>query len=106
MNIIHELKYPTYYYICNIRISGKNALTLFDEANKIRRSLDRNLDNVIILGPTGGSLFRINNIFRYNIIIKYKKDDKIREILEKIVDHYKSKNDVKVDIDFNPSQML
>ena len=106
MNIRHELKYPPYYYICNIRISGKNALTLFDEANKIRRSLDRNLDNVIILGPTGGSLFKINNIFRYNIIIKYKKDDKIRDILEKIVDHYKSKNDVKVDIDFNPSQML
>ena len=106
MNIRHELKYPPYYYICNIRISGKNALNLFDEANKIRRSLDRNLDNVIILGPTGGSLFKINNIFRYNIIIKYKKDDKIRDILEKIVDHYKSKNDVKVDIDFNPSQML
>lgn len=106
MNIRHELKYPPYYYICNIRISGKNALTLFDEANKIRRSLDRNLDNVIILGPTGGSLFKINNIFRYNIIIKYKKDDKIRDILGKIVDHYKSKNDVKVDIDFNPSQML
>ena len=106
MSIRHELKYPPYYYICNIRISGKNALTLFDEANKIRRSLDRNLSDVIILGPTGGNLFRINNIFRYNIIIKYKKDTNMRELFEKIVEHYKNKNDVKVDIDFNPSQML
>ena len=106
MNIRKQLKYPPYFYLCNIRVSGKDALYLFDEAMKIKRSLERNLSNVIILGPSSGNLFRINNIFRYNIILKYKSDDQLREILKKIVDHYKTNSKVRVDIDFNPSQML
>ena len=106
MKIRRELKYPPYYYLCNIRISGKNALYLFDEAMKIKRSLERNLDSVIILGPNSGNLFRINNIFRYQIIIKYKSDKELRVILNKIIEHYKSNQKIKVDIDFNPSQML
>ena len=106
MNIRRQLKYPPYYYLCSIRISGRDALYLFDEASKIKRSLERNLDNVIILGPSSGNLFRINNIFRYHIILKYKNDEDLRKILIKIIDHYKTNNKLKVDIDFNPSQMM
>lgn len=106
MNIRKQLKYPPYFYICNLRISGKDAAYIFDEALKIKRSLERNLESFIILGPSGSSLFRVNNIFRYNIILKYKKDDSLREILLKIIDHYKTNPKIKVDIDFNPSQML
>ncbi|MBR3211429.1 MAG: primosomal protein N' [Bacilli bacterium] len=106
MKIRRQLKYPPYYYLCNIRVSGGNALLLFDEAMKIKRSLERNLDQVIILGPSSGNLFRINNIFRYQIILKYKSDQALREILWKVVDHYKGNPKVKIDIDFNPSQML
>ena len=106
MNIRRQLKYPPYYYLCSIRISGKDALYLFDEAMKIKRSLERNLDSVILLGPSSGNLFRINNIFRYQIIIKYKEDKALREILFKVVDHYRINTKVKVDIDFNPSQIL
>ena len=73
---------------------------------KIKRSLERNLENVIILGPNSGNLFRINNIFRYHILIKYRKEDALYEILPKIMDHYKTNPKIKVDIDFNPSQMM
>ena len=73
---------------------------------KIKRSLDRNLKNTIILGPSNSSIFRVNNIYRYNIILKYKSDDNLYNILEKVVDHYKTDVKVKIDIDFNPSQML
>ena len=106
MSIRRTLKYPPYFYLCSIRVSGKDALALFDEAMKIKRSLDRNLENVIILGPNSGNLFKINNIFRYQIILKYKSDEQLRIILSKIIDHYKTNQKIKVDIDFNPSQML
>ena len=105
MDIRKKMKYPPYVYLCNIRISGKDDVSVLNEASKIRRSLDRNLSNAIILGPSASSIFRMNNIFRYNIIIKYKSEDGLYEILEKIVDHYKSKHNIRVDIDFNPSQM-
>jgi primosomal protein N' (replication factor Y) len=79
---------------------------IFDEALKIKRSLERNLDHVIILGPNSGNLFKINNIFRYHIILKYKKGDELRVLLKKIIEHYKQNKQLKVDIDFNPSQMM
>lgn len=103
MSIRKELKYPPYYYICYIRISGKNKDILTNEAVKIRRALDRNISKAIILGPSPNNIFRLNNIYRYGIIIKYKKDDNIREIINKIIEHYKSNQKVKIDIDFNPS---
>ena len=106
MDIRKKLKYPPYYFLCNIRISGKDQNNLVTEANKIKRSLERNLKNTIILGPSSSIIFKMNNIFRYNILLKYKKEDNLYDILEKILEHYKSNASVKVDIDFNPSQMI
>lgn len=99
------LKYPPFYYLCYIKISGKDANYIFGEANKIKRSLERNLLYTSILGPSQCTIFKVNNIFRYGIILKYKKEDKLVEILEKIIEHYKSDQRIKVDIDFNPSQI-
>lgn len=106
MSIRKCLHYPPFYYLCIIKISGKDASIIFNESLKIKRSLERNLENVIILGPSASSLFKVNNIYHYNIIIKYRRIDGIYEIVEKIVEHYKVSSKVKVDIDFNPSQMI
>jgi primosomal protein N' (replication factor Y) len=62
MSIRRQLKYPPYFYICNVRISGKDSSYVFGEAIKIKNSFERSLKNYIILGPTASSLFRINNI--------------------------------------------
>lgn len=106
MQIRQQLKYPPYYYLCNIKISGKDAQYILREALKIKRSLERNLTKTIILGPSTASIFKMNNIYRYNIILKYKDDKEIYIVLEKIIEHYKANAKIKVDIDFNPSQML
>ena len=106
MSIRKTLKYPPYYYLCYIRLSGKDANYIAIEAAKIKRSLDRNLNSTIILGPTPCTIFKVNNIFRYGIILKYKKEENLRAILEKIIDHYKSNSKIKIDIDFNPSQIF
>ena len=106
MMIRRSLKYPPYYYICNIRVSGKDASYILGEALKIKNSLERNLTSTIILGPSSSSLFKMNNVFRYNIILKYKKEDNLYLILSKVIDHYLTNNKIKIDIDFNPSQMI
>ena len=106
MNIRRKLKYPPYYYLCNIRISGKDTNYLLNEANKIKRSLERNLTSTIILGPSNASIFKMNNTYRYNVLLKYKQDDLLIPLLNKILEHYKTNSKVKIDIDFNPSQML
>ena len=106
MEIRRQLKYPPYYYLCNMRVSGKNQEYILAEALKIKRSLERNLDSVMILGPSVGNTFKVNNVYHYNIILKYKSKDDLYDIFEKIIDHYKTNTKIKIDIDFNPSQML
>ncbi len=102
MMIRRSLKYPPYYYLCNIKISGKNSDYIYGEALKIKRSMERNLHNTIILGPSSNTIFKLNNVYRYNIILKYKDVNVIRNYLIKIVDHYKANSKIKIDIDFNP----
>lgn len=106
MAIRKQLKYPPYYYLCDVKISGRNPQELLGEALKIKRILERNLEDVILLGPSNSSVFKVNNVYRYHIIIKYKKDDGLYSILQKIIDHYKSQSKIKIDIDFNPCQIL
>ena len=106
MNIRKQLKYPPYFYLCNIRVSGKDASYLLGESIKIKRSIEKHFPNMIVLGPSTASIFRINNIFRYNIILKYKSDDGLYELFEKIIEHYLGNSKIRIDVDFNPSQML
>ena len=103
MAIRRELKYPPFYYICYIRISGKDKDFLTNESLKIKRALDRNVGSAIILGPSPNNIFKLNNVYRYGIIIKYKTNESLYVALNKIVDHYKSNQKIKIDIDFNPS---
>ena len=105
MRIRKILKYPPYYYLCFIRISGKDEKNVYNESNKIKRSLDRNITD-IILGPSPSVLYKINNIYRYSIIIKYKDINSIKDILIKINEHYQGNNNIKIDIDFNPTHVV
>jgi len=105
MLIRKQLKYPPYYYLCSIKISGKDENYIYKEADKIKKSLIRNLDNMIILGPSTANIYRLNNIYRYNILIKYKVSKELYVIVSKIIEHYKANSKVRIDVDFNPSQM-
>ena len=100
MSIRRKLNYPPYYYITYVRVSGKYEDACYKEAMKIKKIFEKYLDNTIILGPT--STFRVSNTYRYGLTLKYKKQDNLIEILNKVIDVYKSNNLVTIDINFNP----
>ena len=100
MNIRHKLMYPPYYYICSIVVSSLSFNESKNEADKIKKYLDNNLDDsYIILGPTVASIVRLNNKYRFNIMIKYKDINKLLTVLKEIND-INIKN-VNVDINVN-----
>ena len=106
MLIRKELKYSPYYFLTYIRVSGKDSDICYQEALKIRKSLEKYLTETIILGPSSNSIFKINNIYRYGIILKYKKQDNLYYALNKMIEAYKSNRKVVVDLNFNPRHFI
>ncbi len=101
-----ELKYPPYYYLTLIKISTRDYEYGFSEANKIGDYLRRKLDDsYIVLGPTMASVFRVNNVYSFQCIIKYRNDDKLKIILRDIDNIYKYNNKIKVEIDVDPIRL-
>ena len=96
------LKYSPYYYMALISISTKDYDLGSKESNKISTYLRNNLNKeTIILGPSMASVFKVNNVYHYQIILKYRKDDKLIETLKFIDNMYKQNTKVEVEMDFN-----
>ena len=103
MNIRRELNYSPYYYITLVNISSRDYELGFKEANKIGEYLRKNLSvGTRVLGPSMANIFRVNNVYRYQCIIKYKKDDKLNKVLRDIDEIYKVNSKIDVDVDVDP----
>ena len=103
MNIRRELCYSPYFYITLVNISSRDYELGFVEANKIGDYLRRNLsEGTRVLGPSMANVFRINNVYHYQCIIKYKRDDKLSKVLREIDNIYKVNSKIDVDVDVDP----
>jgi primosomal protein N' (replication factor Y) len=101
MKIRRELNYPPYTYLISIKIISNDYEIAKKESEFLKNKLVQNIKSEV-LGPSIGSTFRINNTYRFGIIIKYKKDDTIIPYLKECIEYYKNNNKVRLDIDFNP----
>ena len=102
----HKLDYPPYYYLTSIKIASKDYDVASKEIIKVKKYLEKNLSNdTIILGPTTASMFKINNIYRFQIILKYKKDPNIMKTLKELDELYMLNNKANIEIDNNPLQV-
>lgn len=103
MNVRHMLNYPPYCYLILMKVASKSYDDASKEANKIAGYLRRTLgEATTILGPTTASMFKMNNIYRFQIIIKYKKDEKLNEALDFIDKEYALNKSVNIEIDVDP----
>lgn len=106
MKIRKMLKYSPYYYMVLVSIASKDYELGFKEANKIGSYIRNNINkDSIVLGPTMANMFKVNNIYHYQIIIKYRKDDSLMKVLKFIIDMQVKNNKIDVSIDFNPSRI-
>ena len=106
MNNRHKLDYPPYYYLTSIKIASKDYDLASKEIIKVKNYLLKNLENeTIILGPTTANVFKMNNIYRFQITVKYKKDSKLMAVLKELDHQYMLNNKVNIEIDNNPLQV-
>lgn len=85
MQMRHAGNYPPYYYTVLISIASKKEQNAAREAFKIKRKLASSLhSNTIILGPTPSAISRLKNQYYYQILVKYKKEDNLNDLLHQI----------------------
>ena len=102
----HKLDYPPYYFLTSIKIASKDYDLASKEITKVKNYLLKNLEKgTIILGPTTANVFKMNNIYRFQILIKYKKDDKLFSTLKELDKIYALNNKVNIEIDNNPLEV-
>lgn len=101
MVLRRKLQYPPYVYLTLIRLSSKDEALASKEIIKISKLLKEELnDNYAILGPSSGT--KIGGIYRFHILVKYKKDELLTPILLKLLTIYQSNKQLKLDVDINP----
>ena len=106
MNNRHKLDYPPYYYITSIKIASKEYEIASKEIIKVKKYIEQHISkNTIILGPTPSTIFKLNNIYRFQIILKYKKEPNLMKTLKELDELYMLNKQANIEIDNNPLQV-
>ena len=103
MSIRKISQYPPYTFLTSLEIIGKNEEVVSDIIGKICRDLlDKNFENVSVLGPVEPYIAYENNNYHRIILIKYKNYDKINDYLRKVLDSLKNKSQINVKVNVDP----
>ena len=106
MEVRKILKYPPYYYLVNIKVCSKDYESASKNSIKVTNYLKKNLNSSsIILGPSTAMNFKLKNIYRFNITVKYRYDDNLKHVLKELDEIYATNKDVFLEIDLNPLQL-
>lgn len=103
--------YPPFCDICVVSTQSISRDIAEDAINDIFLKIKENLKEefkdikLIILGPSAASVAKVNNRYRFRMIIKCKNNSKFRLMLKKSLD-IKLSNDVSVSVDFNPETII
>ena len=101
MDFRKKLKYPPYYYLVSLKVIG-NEYEKIEFSKKVKTYLEKKLDDVLVLGPTTAQVFKFNNEYRMQIIIKYKKCENLKTVLKELDNLFIMNKDIRLEIDFNP----
>lgn len=103
-------KYPPYYYLINFTISHKEMKKVMEASQHVHKILLQHLsDKALVLGPSPAALARINNEFRFQILVKYKSEPGLLQAIQFLDDYYHEKfiqEKLALKIDINPQMMM
>ncbi|MDG5470237.1 primosomal protein N' [Jeotgalibacillus sp. ET6] len=102
-------QYPPFYFMALITISHENVLKVVSVSEEISQLLKQKLSSqAVILGPVASPIARIQNRYRYQCLIKYKKEEGLKPLLKAILNDYQSakKDSVMIHIDVQPYIMM
>ncbi|CAH0216388.1 Primosomal protein N' [Peribacillus sp. Bi96] len=110
MHLRRQSHYPPYYYVVLITVSHEDLMKTVSVTEKITNYLGSRLNrDSIVLGPVASPISRINNRYRYQCLIKYKREPELTQHLRTLLEHYQketAQNHLQISIDLNPQIMM
>ncbi|MDC2830210.1 primosomal protein N' [Limosilactobacillus mucosae] len=109
MNIRYQAGYPPYYYTVRIMASNEDEDAAAKAIYAIKDQLNAGLGkDTVVLGPTPRPIARMKRRYYYQIIVKYKHDEKLHELLLDVMKQTqaKSRQDTLVSIDPEPQYFM
>ncbi|MDR4927546.1 primosomal protein N' [Peribacillus simplex] len=110
MHLRRQSHYPPYYYVVLITVSHEDLMKTVSVTEKITNYLGSRLNrDSIVLGPVASPISRINNRYRYQCLIKYKREPDLNQHLRTLLEHYQketAQNHLQISIDLNPQIMM
>ena len=103
--------FPPYCDICMVYVQSYDQKTASYAIGEIFTNIKQSVDGeygdikLIILGPAPASVPKVNNKYRYRIIIKVKNSARFRDMIRGAVD-IKLKKDTYVGVDINPENII
>jgi len=99
-------RYPPFYYITLVTVSHENVMKTVSVTEKITAFIRSRLSSeAICLGPVASPIPRINNRYRYQCLIKYKREPGLNKTLKFVMDQYQQEiasKGLQISIDVNP----
>ncbi|WP_010631000.1 primosomal protein N' [Sporolactobacillus vineae] len=109
MQIRHRLGYPPFYYLTLITVTHPEAAQAAGASERIASILRNSLSSSVrVLGPAVPSVARIKDRYRFQCMVKYKREPKLLPVLHQIMQHFKEtgKNGLQLSIDMNPVSLM
>ena len=103
--------YPPYCDIISLLISSENQSIALDDANNVLKNIKDLVENefsdvkIIALGPAPAVMPKVNNKYRYTLLIKCKNSKRTRDLIRKAISANISK-DASISVDVNPETFL
>lgn len=110
MSTRKQYGYPPFFYITLVQFSHEDLLKVADFAEKGTRYLKSSLSHdSVIIGPAAAAISRVNNRYRYQCLIKYKKEPKLIETLQQLIRMYRTnwmKEGLLMTVDVDPTSIF
>ncbi|KQL54683.1 primosomal protein N' [Heyndrickxia shackletonii] len=102
--------YPPFYYLALITVSHEELMKVVSTTEKITKFIRSKIsEDSVILGPVTSPIPRINNRYRYQCLIKYKREPDLAKNLRLVLEHFgtsKQSEGLTISIDVNPYMMM
>ena len=107
MNYRSRLSYPPAFRLARLLYQGIDLGELTNEMDRLKRTfLPPQSEELIILGPSPAPFAKINQLFRYHVIIKAANPSQIRTAVEYIEGGFQPQKGISKQLDIDPMMLM